>query len=83
MYNFLLHLNRYLVYYVFMLEKQYTVYPRISPLGAFLFFIFLDGGLFEGGGGLFEGRGYKIILDIKKTLLKYLVYFSRNFFMGI
>ena len=27
----------------------YTVNPRIGPLGAYLFFIFLDGGLFEGG----------------------------------
>ena len=27
----------------------YTVNPRISPLGAFLFLAFLDGGLFEGG----------------------------------
>ena len=29
------------------------VNPRISPLGAYLFLIFLDGGLFEGG--LYEG----------------------------
>ena len=36
------------------------------------------GGLSEGGGG-----GYKIIVDIKKILLKDLVYFSRNFFMRI
>ena len=34
-----------------------TVNPRISPLGAYLFFIFLDGGLFKGG--LFEGGGLK------------------------
>ena len=26
-----------------------TVNPRISPLGAYLFLAFLDGGLFEGG----------------------------------
>ena len=51
---------------------SYTLNPRISPLGAYLFLIFLDGGLFEGG-------AYKIIVDIKKTLLKDLVYFSRNF----
>ena len=48
---------------------------------AYLFFIFLDGGLFEGG--LYEGGGYKIIVDIKKTLSKDLVYFSRNFLMSI
>ena len=54
----------------------------MSPLGAYLFLMFLDGGLF--GGGLYEGGGaYKIIVDIKKTLLKDLVYFSRNFFMSI
>ena len=79
----------------------FTVNPRISPLGAYLFFIFLDGGLFEGvlfdeggahtrGGGSYEGGGlirgggaYKVTVDIKKTLLKDLVYFSRNFFMSI
>ena len=33
-----------------------TVNPRISPLGAYLFLIFLDGDLFEGG-GLYEGGG--------------------------
>ena len=27
---------------------MYTVNPRISPLGAYLFLAFLDGGLFEG-----------------------------------
>ena len=53
-----------------------TINPRISPLGAYLLLIFLDGGLFERG-------AYKIIVDIKKTLLKDLVYFSRNFFMSI
>ena len=32
----------------------------------------------------YKGRGaYKIIVDIEKTLLKDLVYFSRNFFMNI
>ena len=51
-----------------------TANPRISPLRANLFFISLDWGLFEEG-GLYEG-GYKIIVDIKKTLLKDLVYFS-------
>ena len=35
---------------IFHFEKD-TVNPRISPLEAYLFFIFLDGGLFEGGGG--------------------------------
>ena len=34
-------------------------------------------------GGLYRGGGYKIIVDIKKTLVKDLVYFSRNFFMNI
>ena len=34
-------------------------------------------------GGLNEGGAYKIIIDIKKTLLNDLVYFSRNFFMSI
>ena len=43
----------------------------------------LDGGLFEGGGGIIRGGAYKIIVDIKKTLLKDLVYFRRNFFMSI
>ena len=39
-----------------------TVNPRISPLGAYLFLAFLDGGLFEGG--LYEGGGaYKIFED--------------------
>ena len=33
-------------------------------------------------GGLYKG-GYKIIVDIKKTLVKNLVYFNRNFFMNI
>ena len=33
------------------------------------------------GGGFYEGGAYKIILDIKKTLLKDLDYFRRNFFM--
>ena len=45
-------------------------------------YLFLDGGLFEGGGGLYEGA-YKIIVDIKNTLLKDLVYLSRSFFMSI
>ena len=58
-----------------------TVNPRFSPLVAYLFFIFLDGGLFEGG--LKRGGTYKIIVDIKKTLLKDFVDFSRNFFMSI
>ena len=35
-------------------------------------------------GGLIRGRGaFKIIVEIKKTLLKDLVYSSRNFFMSI
>ena len=29
--------------------KHNTVNPRLSPLGAYLFLAFLDGGLFEGG----------------------------------
>ena len=58
-----------------------TVNPRISPLGAYLFFTFLDGGLFEGG--TYTRGAYKIIVDIEKTLLKDLVYFSRNFSMSI
>ena len=45
-----------------------TANPRISPLGAYLFSIFLDGGLFEGG--IYKGGAYKIIVDIKETLLK-------------
>ena len=40
----------------------HTVNPRISPLGAYLFLAFLDGGLFEGG-GLYEGGAYKIFED--------------------
>ena len=55
-----------------------TVNPRISPLGAYLFFLFLDRGLFEGG--LNGGGAYRIIVDIKKQLLKDLVYFSRNYY---
>ena len=38
----------------------------------------MGGGLYEGGGG-----AYKIIVDIKKTLLKDLVYFRRSFFMSL
>ena len=45
--------------------------------------IFLEGGLSEGGGAYTRGDAYKIIVDIKKTLLKDLVYFRRNFFMSI
>ena len=37
-----------------------TVNPRISPLGAYLFLAFLDGGLFEGG-GLYEGGLIKFL----------------------
>ena len=37
-------------------NSLHTVNHRISPLGAYLFLIFLDGGLFEGG-ALYEGRG--------------------------
>ena len=40
---------------------RYTVNPRISPLGAYLFLAFLDGGLFEGG--LIRGGAYKIFED--------------------
>ena len=54
-----------------------TVNPRISPLGAYLFFLSLDRGLFEGG---LYGGAYRIIVDIKKQLLKDLVYFSRNYY---
>ena len=42
--------------------KRATVNLRISPLGACLFLIFLDGGLFKGGGA------YKVIVDIKGSL---------------
>ena len=45
-----------------------TVNPRIRPLGAYLFLIFLDMGLFEGMGAYTRGWGaYKIVVDIKKT----------------
>ena len=54
--------------------------PRISPLEAYLFLIFFDWGFFEGR-GLIRGGGGIIIVEIKKTLSKYLVYFSMNFFM--
>ena len=41
-----------------MIHRNITVNPRISPLGAYLFLAFLDGGLFEGGaytrGGLIK-----------------------------
>ena len=63
-------------------SKLHTANPRISPLGAYIFLIFLDGGLYEGG-AYKRGRTYEIIVDIKKTLLKDLVYFSRDFFMSI
>ena len=73
---------RFVITYWSLLSRS-TVYPQISPLGAYLFLIFLDGGLFEGG-GLYEGGGaYKIIVDIRMTLLKDLVYFSKNFVMSI
>ena len=39
----------------------YTVNPRISPLGAYLFLEFLDGGLFEGGA--YTRGAYKIFED--------------------
>ena len=52
-------------------------------MGAYLFLKFLDGGLFEGGGGLIRGGVYKIILDIRKTLLKDLVYFRKSFFCAL
>ena len=68
-----------------------TVNPRISPLGAYLFLIFLEGlirgGFIRGGvytrGGLYEGGGgaYRINVDIKKNYD--LIYFSRNFFLNI
>ena len=49
-----------------------TVNPRISPLGAYLFLIFLEGGLFEGGvirgGGYTRGEAYRINVDIKKII---------------
>ena len=67
-----------------------TANPRISPLGAYLFFILLGGYLFIfillGGGYSSWGRipgAYKIAVEIKKILLKDLVYFSRNFFINI
>ena len=60
-------------------ETVNTVNPRISPLGAYLFFTILDGGSFEEG--LYEGG--RLIVEIKKTLLKDFVYFRRNFFMSI
>ena len=54
-------------YQEFNVYAKHTVNPRISPLGAYLFFIFLDGGLFERG--LIRGGGaYKIIVDIIKRL---------------
>ena len=61
---------------------MYTVNPRISPPGGLFILDNFGRGLIRGGGLLREG-GYKIIVDIKKTLLKYLVYFSRSFFMSI
>ena len=59
----------------------YITYRKSSN---YLFLIFLDEGLFEGGGGAYSIRGaYKIIVDIKKISLTDLVYFSRSFFMSI
>ena len=40
-------------------------------------------GAYSRGGGLYEAGTYKIILDIKKKLLKDLVYFKKKFFMSI
>ena len=48
-----------------MMPMYHTVNPRSSPLGAYLFIIFLDGGLYEGG-LMLGGGAYKIIVDIIK-----------------
>ena len=61
-------------------NKGITVNPRNRPLGS-LFLIFLDGGI--RGEGLNEGEAREIKVDTKKTVLKKLVYFSRNLFMKI
>ena len=71
---------------VILLSMLDTANPRISPLGAYLFFILFGGGLFEVGAysrwGLIRGA-YKLAVEIKKILLKVLVYFCRNFFINI
>ena len=54
-----------------------------SPTGGLFIFDIFGWGLIRGG-RLYEGGGaYKIILEIKKILLKYLIYCSRNFFINI
>ena len=48
-----------------------TEYPRISPLGAYLFLIFLDAGLFERG-GLYEGgqfEDFQCVIFVDKEVL--------------
>ena len=52
-------------------------------MGLSIFDIFGWGPIQGGGGGLITGETYKIIVDIKKTLIKDFVYFSRNFFISI
>ena len=54
-------------YQEFNVYAKHTVNPRISPLVP-LFFIFLDGGLFERGLIRGGGEAYKIIVDIIKGL---------------
>ena len=68
---------------------HFSIAPIFLHVALFIFDIF-GWGLIRGGGGLIQGGGaytrrgaYEIIADINKTLIKDLVYFSRNFFMSI
>ena len=61
----------------------YTVNLRISPMGAYLFIIFFDEGLFEGGAYTRGGGAYRIRVYFKKTCLKDTLYFSLSFFVNI
>ena len=61
--------------------RLHTVNPRISPLGAYLALVFLGGVFLRGA--IRGGRAFKIIVDIKTTLSKDTLYFSRNFFINI
>ena len=54
-------LNRFAMLLSYSTLNYNTVNPRISPLGAYLFLAFLDGGLFEGGA--YTRGAYKIFED--------------------
>ena len=59
---------------------QYLTYRKSSNLGAYFIFNTFGWGAIRGG--LIRERTYKIKVDIKKPLIKDLVYFSRIFLMN-